>query len=365
MQYGKLAQFFERRRERGAPLALATVYRTSGSTYSKPGAQMLIDADGVFRGMLSGGCLEGDLAIRARQVIESGRPQRALYDLAADDELWGLGVGCEGAMHVFLQPLDGASGYEPFATVMRVAHGADRGALAIVVKSDAADIAEGTSLLSAGDETAASGRPRALAEQVQPLLAARRASPGASLHDVDVDGKTIAVFVATLLPLPRLLVLGAGLDAEPVVRFAGELGWRTTVVDHRPAYVNGNDFDHAEATLCCDADQAGRQVDLDAFDLAIVMSHHLASDRSYLCQLADSQIGYIGLLGPPARRDRLLSEIGEHAAALVGRLHGPAGLDLGGRGPAAIALSIVAEMQRHLTESGLSRRSGAPAESSE
>lgn len=361
MQYRKLAQFFERHREQGAPLALATVYRTSGSTYSKPGAHMLIDADGVFRGMLSGGCLEGDLAIRAQQVIESGKPQRALYDLGADDELWGLGVGCDGAMHVLLQPLGQASGYEPFATIMQVAHGSVAGALAIVVDSAVTDIAEGTSALLSGDEKKAVGMPGALVDRLQPLLVERQASPGAVLHEVDIHGETIGVFVTTLLPLPRLLVLGAGLDAEPVVRFAAELGWRATVVDHRPAYVGSNDFAHAETTVCCDVDEVGSRLDLDTFDLAIVMSHHLASDRGYLRELAASRIGYIGLLGPPARRERLMSELGEQAVALAGRLHGPAGLDLGGRGPAAIALAIVAEMQQSLADAGVSRRPGGPA----
>ncbi len=365
MQYRKLAQFFESHRDGAAPLALATVYRTSGSTYSKAGACMLIDADGVFRGMLSGGCLEGDLAIRAQQVIAFRRPQCALYDLAADDELWGLGVGCEGAMHVLLQPLDAASGYEPFATILRVAHGSTPAALAIVVDAGRGSVDVGSSAVLDADEPTAHGVPPALVERLEPLLAERRSSTGSGLHDVDFDGETISVFITSLLPLPRLLVLGAGLDAEPVVRFAAELGWRATVVDHRPAYVEGNDFADAETTLCCAADELGREVDLDTFDLAIVMSHHLASDRHYLIQLARSRIGYIGLLGPPARRERLVAELGkEAAAALAGRLHGPAGLDLGGRGPAPIALSIVAEMQRALAEADVSRRPGAPAGSS-
>ncbi len=86
-------------------------------------------------------------------------------------------------------------------------------------------------------------------------------------------------------------------------------------------------------------------LDLSSFDAAVVMSHHLASDRAYLAQLAATEIRYVGLLGPAARRDRLLSELGDSAKALEGRLRGPAGIDIGGRGPAAIALSIVAEIQ--------------------
>jgi xanthine/CO dehydrogenase XdhC/CoxF family maturation factor len=85
-------------------------------------------------------------------------------------------------------------------------------------------------------------------------------------------------------------------------------------------------------------------VELSGFDAAIVMSHHLASDRQYLAQLSTSDISYVGLLGPKERRRRLLAELGDAAAALDGRLHGPAGLDIGAVGPAAIALSIISEI---------------------
>jgi xanthine/CO dehydrogenase XdhC/CoxF family maturation factor len=78
------------------------------------------------------------------------------------------------------------------------------------------------------------------------------------------------------------------------------------------------------------------------------MSHHLDSDRQYLSQLANSHIPYIGLLGPINRRRRLLEELGELAVKLEHRLHGPAGIDIGGRGPASIALSIVSEIHQEL-----------------
>ncbi len=293
MTVTKLLEFFDRHRERGEPLALVTVIDTRGSTYSKAGAQMLINADGVFRGMLSGGCLEGDLAVRAGVVIESGRPQVVGYDLGADDELWGLGVGCDGLIRVQLQPLRADAGYAPFAAIAAILRG-----------HRAADI---TLPLADGGE-----------------------------------------LVVRIVPPLRLLVLGAGLDAEPVVRIAAELGWRVTVCDHRPAYLEAGDFDAAEAVHCRPADELGAAVTIDEYDAAIVMSHHLASDRSYLAALADSRMRYIGLLGPAARRERLLRELGEAAGRLEGRVYGPAGLDIGGRGPGPIALSIVAQVQQVL-----------------
>ena len=104
----KLLQFYDAHKERGEPLVLVTVFETAGSTYSKAGAQMLVDRQGVFRGMLSGGCLEGDLAVRAQQVLESGQVQTVTYDLGHDDdELWGMGVGCDGLMRMVLAALCG------------------------------------------------------------------------------------------------------------------------------------------------------------------------------------------------------------------------------------------------------------------
>ncbi len=165
-----------------------------------------------------------------------------------------------------------------------------------------------------------------------------------------VPGESPGELTIVVAPPPRVLVLGAGLDAQPVVRFAAELGWRCTVCDHRPAYLKSSQFPDAVATHCIPADELAATLDLSHYDMAIIMSHHLASERAYLAQLADTDMRYIGLLGPPKRRERLVSELGERGVRLGERLHGPAGLPIGGRGPEVIALSIVAEMQQALAE---------------
>lgn len=292
----KLLQFFEARRDRAEPLVLVTVYETEGSTYSKSGAQMLVDGNGIFRGMLSGGCLEGDLAIRAQQVLDSGVAQTASYDLGGDDdELWGMGVGCDGLMRMLLQPLLPEQEYAPFAKIAAILRG-----------HKAAEIT------------------------------------------IPVTDESIGELIVRIEPPPHVLVLGAGLDAEPLVSIAAELGWRCTVFDHRQAYIDNGDFAAAEVTCCGPSDQLAEHLDLSRFRLAIVMSHYLASDRNYLIQLAETEIAYVGLLGPRNRRDRLLAEIGPAAARLESRVHGPAGLDIGGRGPGPIALSIIAQMQQVL-----------------
>lgn len=341
-----LLEFFTERAASGQPLVLATVFETIGSTYSKAGGQMIIDGGGNFCGMLSGGCLEGDLVERARQVIEAGVAETARYDLSADDELWGLGVGCDGTMRVLLQPLTIETGYQPFAAIAEVLGGHEPASIAIVISGDLAEFHVGASVLFRQDGRQCFGGSEAMADAIANHLS-ESAPP--TLAQVSLSGGKCDVLFTRIMPAPALLVLGAGLDSEPVVRIANELGWRCTVCDHRPAYVDGRSFPARTSVLCCPVDELDQHIVLDEFDTAIVMSHHLASDRSYLQQLAASSIGYIGLLGPAGRRDRLMSELGDVADALDGRLHGPAGIDLGGRGPGPIALSIIAEMQQVLS----------------
>ena len=110
----KLLPLFERERARGCAVVLATVARTAGSTYTKAGAHMLIAGDGEYAGLLSGGCLEGDLAEHARAVLSSGTATVVRYDMGGADELlFGLGSGCEGAMDVLLQRLDASNDWQP------------------------------------------------------------------------------------------------------------------------------------------------------------------------------------------------------------------------------------------------------------
>jgi xanthine/CO dehydrogenase XdhC/CoxF family maturation factor len=156
------------------------------------------------------------------------------------------------------------------------------------------------------------------------------------------------VFVAPIDLPARLLVLGAGADAAPVVELAALLGWQVTIADHRPAYAVADRFARAKQVVLSPATDLPKRLAFDDFDAAVVMSHHLLTDQIYLAALADSKVRYVGLLGPANRRKRLLAEIGERADKLANRLAGPVGLDIGARTPEAIALAIVAEIHTHL-----------------
>lgn len=344
-----LLRAFEQWRESGADLVLATVYETAGSTYSKAGAKMLIDADGNFQGMLSGGCLEGDLAVRAADVLAAGVPQRVTYDLGRnDEELWGLGVGCDGLIKIFLQPLRRAGGYQPFAAMASVYSGLQAGAAATVLNSGADGLTASMSVVQSGDGLLFSDVDAESAGRLSAGLNEAQGTQRSQCSSIDFGDGSVDVLFSCLLPPPNVLVLGAGLDAQPVVRLIAELGWRLTIQDHRPAYIANGDFSAADRVLNCAAGELLEHVDIKAFDAAIIMSHHLQTDRQYLALLADTTLAYIGLLGPRARRRRLLEDLGPAGERMADRIHGPAGLDIGGRGPASIALSIVAELHQAL-----------------
>ena len=289
-----LCQFFWEHSSDGRSLALITVLSTEGSTYSKAGSQMLVNDVGDFQGMLSCGCLEGDLAERSNGVITSGVAEVITYDLRADDDVFGLGVGCEGALKILLQPLNAAAKYEPFAS----------------------------------------------------LVDALEHAPHADMVLADAESK---IGVSRIMAPLRLLILGAGQDANPLITFAVALGWEVTVSDHRPAAIDRLAGSSAAVVGCVAVKDIASHFNLGRFDAAIVMSNNLEADRTYLTTLADAPVDFIGLLGPPHRRDRLLQEIGAAADKLEGRLRGQVGKQIGGRGPAAIALEITAELQAHFS----------------
>jgi xanthine dehydrogenase accessory factor len=321
-----------------APIArvLATVVATAGSTYRKPGARMLIMADGSHLGLISGGCLEADLMLHAQEVIDSGRARAVEYDMRGpDDILFGIGAGCEGAMRVLLEQANIAS---PADTALRAAGQSTRAGLPAILIA-----VHESSELPLGTYCAASLPPVLIAAAEQSLAEM-------SSHEIIVDrgGDRLRAFVQFLPPPPHLLVCGAGQDAEPVVREARALGWRVSVLDHRPAYADVRRFPGAKVILA-DADSLRSVVDMKTCHAAVVMSHHLLSDVSYLRELAAAGTpAYVGLLGPAARRQKIAEQLGSAADDLRNRLRGPVGLDIGAVTPEAIALAIVGQVHAWL-----------------
>ncbi len=344
---GPLLPLFERERAAGKAVALGLLVQTAGSTYRKPGALMLIASNGDSAGLLSGGCLEGDLAEYARSVIDTGKARVVTYDLRGGDDLvWGLGLGCEGAMHILLMRVGPENEWQPLAHFARSLASHQPASAGIVVESDRADSPVGTVVLRGTWQ-----RP-----EVDVALdeAAHTGHPGW----FETASPRWKVFALPLSLPPQLLLLGAGPDAAPVVDFAARLNWKVTVFDHRPAYADVTHFPTADRVLQAQPDELFNTVDPAHFSAAVVMSHHLPSDLKYLRALAATSIPYLGLLGPAARRERLLADLEADADKIRKRLHAPVGLALGGRSPESIALAIVAEIHAFV-HAGAARAPGA------
>jgi xanthine/CO dehydrogenase XdhC/CoxF family maturation factor len=333
------------------PFVLATVVRTAGSTYRKPGARMLIPPEGDPVGLLSGGCLETDLVERAGEVLASGRPSTLVYDMRSpDDVVWGLGLGCDGEVRVLLERHDGGA---PAWLEWLAARAADRqrAALATVFEAGGAWHAElgrrgwsaaaGTGGLGATCEIAASLLRGAVERALEETLAARRSS---IRHVAASDRSASAeVLLEHLPPPPGLVVFGAGEDARPLVALAARLGWTVTVADHRPALVTARRFPEADALVPLDYDDLARTAPpIDETTPVVIMTHHFLHDLALLGHLSRcASVPYVGLLGPRRRARRLL----ERSGPLDLPLYGPVGIDIGASTPAEIALAILAEAQ--------------------
>jgi xanthine dehydrogenase accessory factor len=255
------------------------------------------------------------------------------YDTRGSDDLvWGIGLGCEGAMQILLTRLDRDNDYQPFAYLQRCRNAHLAGGFGFVIESSNPQYPVGGSFQGSSPD---------LPAQVIGALYAARGSHIVKAAD--------AAFLVVPVDLPiRLLVLGAGPDAMPLVEIAGLLGWHVSVFDHRPAYAATERFPRALEVRCQAVTTLAESLAAKPFDAAVVMSHHLPSDAGYLSALATSELRYVGLLGPAPRRQRLLSDIGPLAAQLAPRLHGPVGLDIGANTPETIALAIVSEVQAAL-----------------
>jgi xanthine/CO dehydrogenase XdhC/CoxF family maturation factor len=338
-------------------MALATIVSVRGSTYRRPGARLLVPEHGAPVGNVSGGCLEGDVERIGREVMTTGAPRLELFDLTADgDEVWGYGLGCNGAMELFIEPAEHAVGT---AAALRTAVEDERACCLVTVLMSGDDgISPGARLLRHADGGEDGSLGSADADALARRLADAALASGASTVE-EADG--LRLFVEVLEPPARLLVCGAGHDAIPLVRYAAELGWRVTVADVRRPFLSHERFPEATAFSDADPGAVADLVDDASRTYAVLMSHNYLRDVDYLRSLlAAGELAYLGALGPRKRTLQLLRDLDRVDA--IDRIHAPAGLDIGGEGPEEVAWAIVAEMLavRRGRSGGMLRERRAP-----
>ena len=301
--------------------ALATLVKVEGSSFRRPGARLALLGDGRRAGSISGGCLESDLLLRLEQVRQTGKPERVRYDTTRENDLvWGVGLGCHGIATIYIEAIEGVPRW--CSAVIDQHRNRSTISLSVIWESTRPE-SQGTWLQSE--------------------------APADSLHRFD----------QVLPPPPQILLCGAGDDAQAVARLAHELGWTTVVTDPRPGVCTAQRFPSASACIVCAPEEVVQRIPLDTHSMAVVMSHHYVHDVPFVRALLDSPVSYLGLLGPRKRAVAIAEAVGAErsvpAERILEKLHAPVGLDIGGDGPEAVALSIIAEI--HAT---LARRDGRP-----
>jgi xanthine/CO dehydrogenase XdhC/CoxF family maturation factor len=327
-------------RAMGEPLALATIVGVTGSAYRREGTRMLVRQDGSYTCMLSGGCLEPEIVEVARQVMQSGQPVRTEYNL--DEEvMWGLGIGCGGAVEVYIEPLRD----EPVTN--RWLQALEQGELAVLATPLEPDlgrlffsegVSEGT-LADAGLEAQVRSTAHQLLTALQP-----RAFTQSLRAD---DGREVSVFFDVNLPPAELMIFGAGHDAIPLSRMAVEFGFKVQVVDMRDKFAIPSRFPGAQVRLLR-PEHFARALQIGPRTFVLVMNHNLLIDQSTLLFVLQTPAPYIGLLGPRPRFTKILDNLAKEGTPLtpeqIRRVRSPVGLAIGAESPEEVALSILAEI---------------------
>jgi xanthine dehydrogenase accessory factor len=338
-------------------VALVTVVRVDGSSYRRPGARMLVTDDGKITGAISGGCLEGDALQKALFAMATGENKLISYDSTGEEDIhFGLHLGCNGVVHILFEPIKKDDPNNP-VELLRLVSNASEGTVLVTIFS-MKKIQPGTRMLYLENNIHSN-----LAEPVQHLLIEPVnvvwAEKQSAFLDMDVEQTTCTAFIEFIERPVSIVIAGAGNDVQPLVEIAAMLGWLVIVVDGRSHYALPERFPDASKVLCSRPDDILSQIKTDSQTVFLLMSHNYNYDLGFLKHIVMEEFGYIGLLGPGQKRDRILYDLGDLGIQLNeeqhSKIHGPTGLDIGAENSTEIALSILAEIKAFL-----SGRSGTP-----
>lgn len=323
---------------------LVTILTVDGSVYQRDGMRCLIQDDGEIIGIISSGCVERDLFDYAKEVMDTNEPKQIEYDFnKSEDAIFGFGLGCNGVMTVWLQPLDPVNQEEDITEILSIFerryNTRTHYFCTTVIES------EDTSIVPVGK----------IFEFEEEYMSSLFESGNFAnlMMDGELDNVRVRMFAEHIEPRPTLLIYGAGPDAKPLVDLAKFVEWRVVLVDHRPHFIHAIGFENADEIVVIKREQYGTtSVDINTF--VVIMTHNYAFDKQILTNVIKEEVSYIGQLGPKRRIERMLAEIESEGILLneasLEKLHTPIGLDIGAAMPNEIALSIMAEV--------MSRRKG-------
>lgn len=318
----------------GRPVGRAVVTSVWGSAPRPAGSSMIATGDGAMAGSVSGGCVESATAVEIAESMGRQSPKLVTFGVS-DARAWEVGLACGGTIRVFVEP-------EVRPELLAAARGPGGEVVATVV--------EGTSLGSSA-RIFEDGRFEGDLGSV-PVSTVREAALSALKRETsttttaDTPEGMATVFLEVYPREPRLVIFGGVHVAVALVPLAKALGYRTIVADGREAFLSRERFPDADELILAWPDEAFARIGLDRSCYVCVLSHDPKFDEPALLAALQSPAPYVGAIGSrktqTSRRDWLKSQgLSDEAVA---RVHGPIGLDLGGRHPAETALSILAEM---------------------
>jgi xanthine dehydrogenase accessory factor len=321
------------RQENEQPIALATVVQTWGSAPRKVGAKMAMMPGGQISGSVSGGCVEGAVFETGTAVLETGKPQ-LLHFGVADDTAWEVGLACGGIIEVFVEPLN-----MPSYDLMKGIIEADRaGDSVTIIRGPADKLGQKLTIGREGQTVGTLGAEwDALA-----VDAARSSTYPRRVQLTD----EVEVFVDTIRPSRTLIMDGGVQIAVALTSMAKMLGYNTIVVDPRRAFGSEARFPHVDTLIQAWPNKAFAQIEITPETAVAMLTHDPKIDDPALKVVLNSPAFYIGALGSSktqAKRQERLREMG-FSDEVIGRIHGPIGLDINASTPEEIALSVMAEI---------------------
>lgn len=325
-------------REASPQAAMATLTRTRGSTFRRPGTRMLVLGDGRVVCELSGGCPQRDIVVRAREVIASGVPRLVQYNAESGLDVL-IEMGCGGELEVFIEPLLTAHDTDFIDTLSRCLDERMDIRMATLFAIDHTPIMAGRLVWNAQSVLHDSVHDTVLSQAIIAHAPASGARRTATLSIPSTRGMA-DVLIENISPPHALVVIGSSAAARALLPLASALGWQTTLVDSDPARLQATDLPDGLNTVCATPTNLAAALRLDAHSSVVVMTHNLEHDMAYLQALKDAPVAYIGALGS---RDRVARMRDNHSLAGL-HLHAPAGLDIGSETPEEIALAIAAEI---------------------
>ena len=348
---------YEDLKEQNISSILATVVLVEGSSYRREGARMLIDEYGNITGAISGGCLEGDALTKALHALNQGKNKLVTYDTSDEnDAIIGAQLGCNGIIQVLFEPLDYQDALNPCELLKEVVSNKKSVCILVQFNLDRTKNQIGT-LLTVDENWDYKGK---LEDEVniKSYIAFSKECFATSKSASKIITTQFAeqnVFIQYYLAPVKLVIVGAGNDAQILAQQAAMLGWDVVVTDGRPTHANGERFLSSCQIIVSKPEETLQNINIDDRTCFALMSHNYQYDLAVLkLLLKQDLVPYIGILGPLKKylrmQDDLLQEGLSIEENLKNKIHAPIGLEIGAETPAEIGLAILAEIQSVLTK---------------